>query len=336
MKIDVHAHYIPERFIDNASRGHDGRSYGIRITRQDSREVLYASPPLTAAGFDAEQIYDIPRRLRDMQSQGIDMHALSVPPFLFLYDLEAAASLEACRRLNEAFAETVAAHPSQFVALADLPMQVPEEAAKELERSVKDLGLRGVEICSNINGMNLDDKSLAPFYAKAHELEVPIFIHPSNVLGVGRLSRYHLANLIGNPTDTAVAAASLIFGGVFKEFPGLKVYLAHGGGSCPLLRGRWEHGWRVRPEGKTQIQRPPSEYFRFLYFDTLTHSVPALNFLLESVGPERVMLGTDYPFDMGDYSSVKTVASLPHSSDTQKDMMYGGNAAMLFKIPSFR
>ena len=260
------------------------------------------------------------------------MHVLSVPPFFFFYDMDAVTSLERCRRINDAFAETVSRHPGNFVALANVPMQAPQDAAGELERSVKQLGLRGVEICSNINGRNLDDGSLAPFYAKLQELDVPIFIHPSNVLGADRLPSYHLQNLIGNPTDTAAAAASLIFGGVLKEFPRLKFYLAHGGGSCPYLRGRWEHGWRVRPEAKAHIDRPPSEYFRLLYFDSLVHSVPALNYWTETAGPERVMLGTDYPFDMGDYESVKTVASLPHSSDAQKELVYGGNAAALFKI----
>jgi aminocarboxymuconate-semialdehyde decarboxylase len=161
---------------------------------------------------------------------------------------------------------------------------------------------------------------------------VPVFIHPSNVLGADRLRSYYLQNLIGNPSDTAVAAASLIFGGVLKEFPRLKFYLSHGGGSCPYLRGRWEHGWQVRPEARANIDRPPSDYFRLLCFDSLVHSVPALNFLVETVGPGRVMMGTDYPFDMGDRDPVKTVASLPHLSDDQKEMIFGSNAAALFKI----
>jgi aminocarboxymuconate-semialdehyde decarboxylase len=180
--------------------------------------------------------------------------------------------------------------------------------------------------------MNLDDASLAPFYAKVQELDVAVFIHPLTVLGAERLRRFHLGNLIGNPTEDAVAAASLIFGGVLKEFPRLKFYIAHGGGSCPFLRGRWEHGWRVRPEARIKIDRPPSEYFSLLYFDSLTHSGPALNYLVETVGPERVMLGTDYPYDMSDVDPLKTIASLPHLTDMQRDMIYGDNAAALFKI----
>jgi aminocarboxymuconate-semialdehyde decarboxylase len=313
LKIDVHAHYVPEKCLDAEAKGTDGHIHGLRIVQEGSRQVAYTNNARNLA-FDPPQIYSIERRLKDMATQWIDMQVLSVPPFLFFYASDPAQSLEQCQKINNAFAETVQKYPDRFVALANLPMQDPEMAARELERSVRELGLRGAEICSNINGKNLDDKSFAPFYTKLQQLDVPVFIHPSNVLGADRLRPYHLQNLIGNPSDTAVAAASLIFGGVLKEFPRLKFYLAHGGGSCPYLRGRWEHGWQVRPEARANIDRPPSDYLRLLCFDSLVHSVPALNFLVETVGPGRVMMGTDYPFDMGDRDPVKTVASLPHLS----------------------
>ena len=163
-------------------------------------------------------------------------------------------------------------------------------------------------------------------------MDVPVFIHPHGVLGADRLRDYHIGNLIGNPTEDAIAAASLIFGGVLKEFPRLKFYIAHGGGSCPFLRGRWEHGWRVREDTKRRIDRPPSEYFRLLYFDTLTHSGPALNYLVETVGPERLMLGSDYPYDMSDTDPVRAIAAVPGLTDAQRELMYGGNAMALFRI----
>jgi aminocarboxymuconate-semialdehyde decarboxylase len=321
MKIDVHAHYIPAKFFDTEGN--------IKVTREGTQEVLFNSARRTGAG---KGIHDIDFRLKEMDAQCVDMHVLSVLPPLFCNHIEPSKAVAACRIINNAFAEAVSLHPRRFVAIADLPMQSPEDAARELERAVKDLGMKGAEICSNIDGKNLDDKSFAPFYAKMQELDVPVFIHPNNVLGADRLSRYHLGNLIGNPTDTAVAAASLIFGGVLKEFPRLKFYLAHGGGSCPYLRGRWEHGWRVRPEAKLNIQKPPSEYLPLLYFDSLCHSGPALNFLVETIGPERIMLGTDYPADMSDTDPVKTIASLPHLSDAEREMIHSGNAKKLFKI----
>jgi len=331
LKIDVHAHYVPEKCLDAEAKATDGHIHGMRIVQEGSRQVAYTNNARNLA-LDPPQIYSIERRLKDMATQWVDMQVLSVPPFLFFYATGPAQCLELCQKINNALAETVQNYPDRFVALANLPMQEPEMAARELERSVRELGLRGAEICSNINGKNLDDKSFVPFYAKLQQLDVPVFIHPSNVLGADRLRPYHLQNLIGNPSDTAVAAASLIFGGVLKEFPRLKFYLAHGGGSCPYLRGRWEHGWQVRPEARANIDRPPSDYFRLLCFDSLVHSVPALNFLVETVGPARVMMGTDYPFDMGDRDPVKTVASLPHLSDDQKEMIFGANAVALFKI----
>jgi aminocarboxymuconate-semialdehyde decarboxylase len=322
VKIDVHAHIVPEPFR------HEG-DFLIPLEGSDETHRL----PNRTVGFDPEMLTSVARRLRDMDGQGVDMHVLSMPPFYF-YHLEPERAARVCRSINNTLAQIASQHPSRFVAIADLPMQNPAAAARELERAVRDLEMRGAEIGTNIHGKNLDDPALAPVYAMAQELDVPLFLHPSNVLGQDRLADYYLTNLIGNPTDTAVAAASLIFGGVLKEYPRLKVYLAHGGGSCPYIRGRWEHGWRVRPEGKVRIQRPPSEYFSLLSFDSLAHSGPSLAFLLETVGAERVMLGSDYPFDMRDDDPVKTIASVPRLTDRERALVYGENARALFKIRS--
>ncbi|HEY7268734.1 MAG TPA: amidohydrolase family protein [Dehalococcoidia bacterium] len=327
MRIDVHAHLIPESVFDVLP---DTTRLTFGLPASDGR----TQPPNQGGSFEALQLYDIGRRLRDMEDQMVDMQVLSVPPGpMFFSRLPEAEAVAACRRVNDAFAETVSADREHFAAIATVPVQSPQAAAAELERAVRDLGLRGCEINSNVNGANLDDKALAPFYARAQALDVPIFIHPAGVPGLGeRLGSYYLGNLIGNPMDTTIAAASLIFGGVFAEFPRLKVYLAHGGGACPYILGRWEHGWHVRGEGKANINRPPSEYFRSLYFDSLVHSGSALSFLASTVGPERVMLGTDYPFDMGNYNSVKAIEGVGGVTDAGKEMMLGGNAATLFGI----
>ena len=301
MIIDVHAHHIPESCLDL-----DDAILGGVTTLGD--------------------LTDVERRMRDMESMGVDMQVLSVPPGLLNRERETS------RRLTIGIADTVDRHRDRFIGLAAVPMRTPEQAAGELEWSIKELGLHGLEIGSNVGGTNLDSRAFAPLYAKLQELDVPVFIHPVEVLGADRLGLYYLSNLLGNPTDTAVAAASLIFGGVLEEFPGLRFYLAHGGGSCLYLRGRWEHGWRVRADVKVNTARPPGEYFGALYFDSLTHSVPALGYLVQSVGAERVMLGSDYPFDMGDPDPVKTVRSLPHLSELQKDLVLGGNARNLFKL----
>lgn len=333
MKIDVHAHYVPEPYFDFEAVRDRPDHYAFRI--EHGGATPWTVPAQLSAGFEAEMMFNIERRLRDMDAQGVDMHVLSTTPHLFFYNSRATVeeSVKMCRMVNDRIAQTVAGHPDRFVAIADVPLPDGEAAAAELERCVRELGFRGAEICTNIGGRNLDDRAFFPFYAMVQELDVPVFLHPANVLAQNdRLKDYYLNNFIGNPTDTAVAAASLIFGGVLKEFPRIKFYLAHGGGSCPYLRGRWEHGWKMRPEAKQYIQRPPSEYFRQLYFDSLTQSTQTLNFLAESVGPERIMMGTDYPFDMGDYTSVKSIASLPHLTETQKQRLWGDNAAELFRI----
>lgn len=333
MKIDVHAHIVPEPYFDFAALEGKPNHYAFRI--EHGGATPWSMAPQLSAGFEWEMMYNIERRLRDMDAQGIDMHVLSTTPHLFFYNTPAsvAESVTMCRMVNDRIATVVAQHPDRFVAIADVPLPDGEAAAAELERAVRDLGFRGAEICTNVGGRNLDDRAFFPFYAKAQELDVPIFLHPANVLGQSdRLADYYLNNFIGNPTDTAVAAAALIFGGVLKEFPRIKFYLAHGGGTCPFIRGRWEHGWKQRPEAKKYIQRPPSEYFRQLYFDSLTHSTQTLTYLVESIGADRVMMGTDYPFDMGDYTSVKSIASLPHVPEAQKQLMWGDTAQELFRI----
>ena len=197
MKIDVHAHYIPESCLELQEAG---------------------SEPGALVG----DMTDLRRRLRDMVTMGVDVQAIS--PWLGFLNVDLATA----RRVNEGMAEAVNLHPDRFVGLAAIPMSSPMEAAAELERAVKELDLRGVEIGSNVGGTNLDAKEFAPFYTKAQDLDVPVFIHPVEPLGLDRLQRYYLSNLLGFPTDTAVAAASLIFGGVLKEFPRLKFCLAHG------------------------------------------------------------------------------------------------------------
>ena len=179
-----------------------------------------------------------------------------------------------------------------------------------------------------MNGTNLDATELGQFYAKVQELDIPIFIHPANVLGADRLADWYLHNFIGDVTDTAVAAASIIFGGVFQEFPRLKIYLAHGGGSCPYIRGRWDHGWKAHETG-SKITKAPSEYMKLFYFDALTHSAQTLQFLGESFGHDEEMLGSDYPFDMGAIDHVVALTELYCLTHAQNAHVLGMLAAQL-------
>jgi aminocarboxymuconate-semialdehyde decarboxylase len=332
--VDVHTHFLHESnvaFIDRATS-----VYAVRIKEPGSDEVLLHRD-LVAAGFDPEQLFKPQRRRQDMQRQGIDVQVISAPPpIAFFYDIAPQRAVRLCQIVNDGFARLISEDADHFIGLATVPLQSPDEAIRELDRAVRELGLRGVEIGTNIAGVDLDAREFGPFYASVEELQVPLFIHSTNAGAFGgtRLDRYHLSNLIGNPTEDALAVASLIFGGVLAEFPGLKIYVAHGGGSCPFLRGRWDHGWRVRPEAKLHIQRLPSEYLARLHFDSLTHGGPALNFLVETVGAERVMLGSDYPYDMADPNPVAAIAALPHLSDRERRLILGDNAAMLFGLES--
>lgn len=326
MRIDVHAHIIPTELQRKlAEQGQ--RVMGLPTPPGRPRMVS----PAQQGNFQIDQIDDIPTRLSDMANQRVDLQVLSMPPSYF-YRLPAVEAREMSRLVNQSIAGVVGADPAHFAGIADVPLQSPEDAVAVLDEAVLELGLRGVEIGSQIAGKNLDERDLAPFYRRVEELDVPIFIHPQSIPGMEeRLARYYLVNLIGNPVDTTVGVASLIFGGVLREFPRLKVYLAHGGGACPYIRYRWDHGWRVRSEGKVNIEKPPSEYFRQLYFDSLTHSPDALAFLVSTVGADKVMVGTDYPFDMGNYESIEMVEML---SLTEEDraLILGETAALLFKL----
>jgi aminocarboxymuconate-semialdehyde decarboxylase len=298
--------------------------------------IIAKKTPLDLAQYQPSTIYRLSiynpeMRIHDMDKTGVTIQALSVRP-RFGYELDSEIALDISRAQNEMIAKFVSKHPDRFVGLATVPLQDPQAAADELDRAMSTLDMTGVEIGSNVNGKNLDAPELWPFYEKAQELEAFIFVHPTNVAGIERMQKYHLGNLIGNPLDTSLAIASLIFGGVLESFPRLKFCFAHAGGFAPYQRGRLEHGFKVRPEGKEVISKPPSEYFKLLYFDTITHYPPALRYLIESVGSDHVLLGSDYPFDMADPDPVSTVNGLESISSTEKRNVLGENAAKLLRI----
>ncbi len=213
--------------------------------------------------------------------------------------------------------------------IATLPMQDPKRAADELKRAMTKLGLKGSMFASNVLGKNLDDPSFEPLWATAEELGAFMFIHPNNVAGADRLKSYYLGNLIGNPLDTTIAAACLIFGGVMDRHPKLKIMLAHGGGFTPYQAARWEHGWKVRPEPKKNVPTQPKGIAKRFNYDTILHSAQTLEAMIGLVGSDRVMLGSDYPYDMAMMDCVAHVRSLK-ISDADKDAILNGNAeAML-------
>ena len=275
--------------------------------------------------------WDVERRLADMKAAEFDMQVLSATPQTYLYGAEAALGAACAALQNDQIAKLVKAHPDRFIGIATLPMQAPERAAGELRRAVSQLGLRGAMIGSNVQGKNLDDPSLAPLWAAAEETGAFMFIHPVGVAGADRLRSYYLVNLIGNPLDTTIAAACLIFGGVLDRHPKLKICLAHGGGFVPYQGGRWVHGWKVRAEPQKSLPHSPEQALSRFVYDTIVHSDVSLDFLVKSAGAARVLLGSDYPFDMGMYDGVKRVRAL-NISDADRATILGGGAKALLGL----
>ena len=278
----------------------------------------------------ARKFFDPELRIEDMIGMRVDMQVLAPLPALY-YAADADVALGLCREENDRIAEVVKSHPDRFAGMATVPLQDATKSVNELERAVRELDLRGVQINSNVNGKNLGEPEFWPLYEAAQDLNVPVSVHPLFVAGAKRLQRYYLTNLIGNPIDTTIAIASIIFGGVLEEFPDLRFIFAHAGGCIPYIKGRIEHGYRVVPECRKAIPRPPGEYIRLMYFDTITHSRQALGYMVETHGSERVVLGSDYPFLMGDLDPVEGIQALP-LSDAKREEIVWHNAASLFNL----
>jgi aminocarboxymuconate-semialdehyde decarboxylase len=331
MNIDVHAHYVPTGSLEMAAR--IGARHGLEVhTADGGRTVLLrdGKPFLTQA---TAEFSNLDLRLSIMDQQGVDMQVLSPAGSYFFYWMAAADSLEYARWLNDRLGDAVAKFPRRFVALASVPMQEPLRAAAELERVMSRLGFRGAEIASNINGRYLDDPALEPFWQAAQALDAVIFIHPNQVVGAERMKDYNLTNLIGNPTDTSLAVAKLIFSGILERFPRLALLLAHAGGFLPYTWGRLDRGYAIQNSGKRNISKPPSDYVKLLYFDTITHSPMALQYLIGNFGADRVLLGSDYPYDMGDPEPLTSLSS-SNLDQAQMRQVAGANARKLFHIDS--
>jgi aminocarboxymuconate-semialdehyde decarboxylase len=266
-----------------------------------------------------------------MNRARVDVHALSLTaPMVYFADGPLGARL--ARAVNDAMQEAHAAYPDRFVGCATLPMQDPALALAELERVAGLRGIRAVYLGTNINGRDLSEPDFAPILARCEALRLPVLLHPLTVIGAARLKTFYLNNFLGNPFDTAVAAAHLVFGGVLDRHPRLEVCLPHGGGALPYLVGRLTHGQRVRPETKGVARRPFERYLRRFTYDTITHAPRLLKFLVESVGADRVMLGSDYCFDMGYTRPVEIVTRGLRLGRADQRRILGGTAARLLKL----
>ncbi|HEY7067511.1 MAG TPA: amidohydrolase family protein [Chloroflexota bacterium] len=307
MNIDVHWHYLPEAAIPLLD------DWG----RQFAAMPALARPELQIAEMDRRRI---------------DLAAVSPMPGLFQYHLDKDDGLRLHRLVNDSIADLVAAYPDRYVGLATVPLQDAALAVQELERAMQVKGLRGVEICTHVAGRNLDDPALRPFFEAAAAMGAFVFVHPTAVLAPERLNRYYLTNLLGNPSETAVAIASVIFGGLYDANPALTCCFAHGGGTFCSLVGRWRHGYAVREEPHAFGARSPEEYLPRIYVDSLVHDDRICRFLIDTVGADHMMLGSDMPFDMGADDPVDRIERLDGISAEDKALILGGTASRLLRL----
>jgi aminocarboxymuconate-semialdehyde decarboxylase len=275
--------------------------------------------------------YDLDDRIRTMDASGVAMHALSLTqPMVYWADDE--LGLQLAMAFNDAASEAHRRYPERFIGFACLPLQNPSLALEELERVSRLPGIRGLYMATAVRDRELSDRSFFPIYERAAERGLPIFLHPM-MINNERLKQYYLINLLGNPFDTAIAAAHLIFSGALDAFPRLEVSLPHAGGALPILRGRLDRGFEIRGECKV-IPRPPSAYLRRFTYDTISYSQPILDYLAGLVGAERILMGSDYCFDIADNDPVETVKAMKSVNDRQRQQILWGNAAKLLRLTS--
>ncbi len=325
MRVDIHTHAIPPRFL---KRIRAGQEPGLAVHSEGDKEWIVQQGvryPLTPAFWDVE------RKLEQMDLMGIDAAVVSMAPSMFLYDLDGATAEQACQRINDALADYVAQSGGRLYAVAAVPLQDPPRAAVELERAVSELGLRGAQIGPNVDGVPLHDERFEPFFAAAERLGVPVILHPYATIVRFKFPEYYMTNLVGYMVETCVAAATMILSGFLDRHPGLSPVLVHAGGYLPYQAGRLDHGFEVRAETRARISAPPSTYLRRFYYDTITHAEVPLRFLVDLVGADRILLGTDTPFDMADTHPVQHLAALKLDSE-REEAIGSGNAQRAFHL----
>ena len=272
-------------------------------------------------------LWDSEIRGNECDNYGIDVQVLSTVPVMFSYWAKPEHGLDLSKLLNDHIASIVADQPRRFIGLGTLPMQEPSLAVSELERCVKELGLVGVQIGTNINGMNLSDDSLFEVFESAESLNAAIFIHPWYMMGEKDMIQYWLPWLVGMPAEISRAICSMIFGGIFERLPNLRVAFAHGGGAFPATIGRIDHGFSVRPDlCAVDNDKLPSTYLGKFWVDSLLHDRTALSYIISKVGMEKIALGTDYPFPLGELEPGSLIDEMEDLSADNKDMLYCRNA----------
>jgi aminocarboxymuconate-semialdehyde decarboxylase len=325
--VDIHCHvYTPacEALVrDLQSRGVEPFDrFGGRSTEYNTQHFTDIRPQLTTPDI----------RLADMDRMGVDVQAISVAPPQYYYWAPGHLGRRLARMENDHLAEIVTGHPDRFVGLGTVPLQDVEGAIAELRYVASELGFRGIEICSNVAGDDLDHPRFLPLWEEVERLRLLVVIHPHGFTQGDRLTDYYLINVVGNPLDSTLAVSRLIFGGVLEQHSALKICVVHGGGYLPLYPYRMDQAWRVRPESRERIPHPPSTYLAKLYFDTVVFDHRQLADLVQRAGDDHVLLGTDYPYDMGESDPLGLVSRVPGLDRAGRERILGGNAARLLEL----
>jgi len=329
--MDVHRHWIPQEYVDYIKKGNMEEL--ATYTSTDNGDILqFPVPgnPKKAWVPITEALVNIEKHAQDMVSTNVDVSVISPLPFATHYHGDGKKVLDVCKILNNNISTAVQERGESFRGLGHVPLQDPKLALKELERIMGDLHLSGVHLGTNVRGKYLGDEAYTEFFEAVEALSAVVLVHPIDVAGYDRLQAFYGRNLIGNPLETTITAGSMIFSGMFDRLPRLKIILCHAGGMMPYIAGRWDHGYHMRNECKTP-QRLPSSYLKNFYYDIIAHSQETLRFLVNRVGNEQVVVGSDYPLDMGLVDPVGTLvaADLP---ENQFDNILNNNARKLFDM----
>lgn len=324
LTVDIHAHLHVSRAEAELRQAMPDLPRGLPFS-------CPASDAVNARMFQAigSRLNAVAERLEDMDRLGIDVQAISPNPGQYYYFAAPELGLKTARLINDGIAAAVAHEPRRLVGIGTVPLQHPEFAIAEMRRAVRDCGMRGIEIGTNVAGRDLGEADFRPFFAAAEELGVLLFMHPLGFTQGDRLTRHYLNNVIGNPLESTIALSHLIFGGVLEAYPGLRLCVAHGGGYLPAYKGRMDHAFRAREDCREHISREPSSYLSQVWFDSLVFDKAQLAHLVKVFGPEKICMGSDYPFDMAEPDPVGFLADL---NEEHRAAVLGGNAARLLRL----
>ncbi|WP_026690948.1 amidohydrolase family protein [Alteribacter aurantiacus] len=328
MRIDAHTHVMPPDLPDFQEKYGQDR-WPVVMKTSDTEADIMVSGKLFRKVTD--QVWSPEKIVQDMDQEGIDMQVVSPIPVTFSYWAPLDQALEMIQLQNNFIGQMVNDRPDRFIGLGSVPLQDVDAAIEEMDRCVHELGLSGIEIGTNVNGQNLDTPEFLPFFKKAEEWDVLVFIHPWETMAKDRTPRHNFMYTVGMPSETALAAASLIWGGVIEECPNLRVWFAHGAGSFPYILPRLDQGWHVWPDLRV-TEHPPSHYVKNFYFDALTYDEQNTEYLIEKFGVDKLVMGSDYPFLLKESPPGKTINQMTSLSPDDRAKLMGETAAKLLKV----